>query len=372
MVNRCMLFGAHQLRSPNRRIKAGTNRPRTIVASISPATQSVVAKVGTAISPSTALTATNFGQNVTYSIAPALPAGFTMNTTTGVISGTPTVSIPTTIETVTASDGTNTATATITLSARLIPLISPTGFVVSGTVNSMITPSVAMEAKYFTGAVTYSIAPALPVGLTINTSTGVISGTPTSVLALSPFTMTATDGTDSATASVQVVVNASAITYSITYLPNSGSGTMVVDSGSGTSAKLTANAYSRTGYNFAGWKDAAGTSYSDGQSLTFTANTVLVLTAQWNAISVNQGTSAGQPDSITLMDPGSGLVGTTIVITGKFSRTITDIQWAGASLPQGSWVQTSTTVTFKSPQAAEHLHRSTQAGGDGEDLRQSR
>ncbi|WMW77971.1 LamG-like jellyroll fold domain-containing protein [Flavobacterium sp. 20NA77.7] len=49
------------------------------------------------------------------------------------------------------------------------------------------------------GMVTYSISPILPTGLSLNTATGVISGTPTVTLAQTSFTVTATNaaGTDS-------------------------------------------------------------------------------------------------------------------------------------------------------------------------------
>jgi uncharacterized repeat protein (TIGR02543 family) len=45
---------------------------------------------------------------------------------------------------------------------------------------------------------------------------------------------------------------------------------------------LTANAFTRTGYSFAGWNTAAdgsGTSYADGASYPFTSSTTLY--AQW-------------------------------------------------------------------------------------------
>ena len=318
---------------------------------ISPVTQSLEAKVGTAVTPSTAFTPKNFVGAVTYSISPALPAGLLFSTFTGVITGTPTVAIATTVETITATDGVDSATATITISSRLVPLISPTGFVVSGTLNKAITASTAMESKYFTGTLKYSITPAIPAGLKIDATTGVISGTPTALSPIATYTISGADGVDTATATVQIVVGESAITYAVTYLPNGGTGNMTADNGTGTSIKLSANQYSRTGYNFAGWKDAAGNVYTDSQILAITANTTLALTAQWSAIGVNNNTKAGQPDVITLMDPGSGLVGTPIVITGKFSLKVTDIQWNGTSLPAGSWTQTPTTISFNSVQA---------------------
>lgn len=318
---------------------------------ISPVTQSLEAKVGTAVTPSTAFTPKNFLGAVTYSISPALPAGLIFSTFTGVITGTPTVAISTTVETITATDGVDSATATITISSRLVPLISPTGFVVAGTLNKAITPSVAMESKYFTGTPKYSISPALPAGLAFDPATGVISGTPSALSSIATFSISGSDGVDTATASVQIVVGESAITYAVTYLPNGGIGNMAADNGTGASVKLSANQYSRTGYSFAGWKDAAGNVYTDSQILAITSNTTLALSAQWNAIGVNDNTKAGQPDVITVMDPGSGLVGTPIVITGKFSLKITDIQWNGTSLPVGSWTQTPTTIKFNSIQA---------------------
>ncbi len=77
---------------------------------------------------------------------------------------------------------------------------SPPAYVVNQGITAL-TPSVA-------GQVTaYSVAPALPAGLGINATTGVISGTPTTVTALANYTVTASNASGSITATVAVVVN---------------------------------------------------------------------------------------------------------------------------------------------------------------------
>lgn len=53
----------------------------------------------------------------------------------------------------------------------------------------------------------YSISPALPAGLTLNTQTGVISGTPTSVTAATDYTITATNASGSSQAVLNIAVN---------------------------------------------------------------------------------------------------------------------------------------------------------------------
>jgi hypothetical protein len=77
----------------------------------------------------------------------------------------------------------------------------------SGTVGTAITslnPSV-------TGTVTsYSVSPALPFGLSLDASSGVISGTPTAVSALDTYTVTAANGTGTTTATVMIEVSAPA------------------------------------------------------------------------------------------------------------------------------------------------------------------
>jgi hypothetical protein len=54
--------------------------------------------------------------------------------------------------------------------------------------------------------VSYAVSPALPAGLTLNTSTGVISGTPTTLTAIANYTITATNTGGSTTASVSIAV----------------------------------------------------------------------------------------------------------------------------------------------------------------------
>jgi subtilisin-like proprotein convertase family protein len=54
--------------------------------------------------------------------------------------------------------------------------------------------------------VSYSVSPALPAGLTLNTSTGIISGTPTTLTAASNYTITATNSGGSTDAWVSITV----------------------------------------------------------------------------------------------------------------------------------------------------------------------
>ena len=72
--------------------------------------------------------------------------------------------------------------------------------------------------------------------------------------------------------------------YTVTFNANLGSGTMANETDN-TPTPLTANAFTRTGYTFAGWNTAAngigGTAYADGASYPFTASTTLY--AQWTA-----------------------------------------------------------------------------------------
>lgn len=77
-----------------------------------------------------------------------------------------------------------------------------------------------MTATNFTSAVTYSVGPALPAGLTLDPQTGVISGTPTGASPATTYTITAT-GTDVLTATITFGVDEAGSDYDPA-LPNTG------------------------------------------------------------------------------------------------------------------------------------------------------
>ena len=162
--------------------------------------------VGTAI---TALSPTVTGTVTSYAASPALPAGLAIDATTGVISGTPTAAAAAADYTITASNAAGSTTFPLNITVNdaatgapsALSYSSPQTFTV-GTAITELTPTV-------TGTVSsYAVSPALPAGLAIDATTGVISGTPTTAAAEAPYTITASNAAGSTTFDLMLAVSA--------------------------------------------------------------------------------------------------------------------------------------------------------------------
>jgi len=144
----------------------------------------------------------------------SLPAGLSLNASTGVISGTPTGNTtgPTDF-TVKATDSetptAQSATASLSITISAPPLSVTTTSLAVGVAGSAYSASLQATGGVspYTWAVTTGT---LPGGLSLNASTGVISGTPTAS-GTSPFTVTATDSEipthKTATANLSIIIN---------------------------------------------------------------------------------------------------------------------------------------------------------------------
>ncbi len=119
------------------------------------------------------------GDPTSFSINPSLPAGLSLGPTSGFISGTPTIETLQATYRVTASnsDGSTTVDLVITVLAQ------PPTILTYSLIDAVYTKNVAISANIPTnsgGVITsYIIDSSLPTGLSLNTSSGQISGTPT-------------------------------------------------------------------------------------------------------------------------------------------------------------------------------------------------
>ncbi len=149
---------------------------------------------------------------VAFSISPALPVGLSLDPSTGEIAGTPAATSPTATYTVTATHtdpttkATNSATATLTIAVNPVaPSISypqSSYTFAAGTAITVIAPTSDGGP-----VASWSIAPALPAGLSFSASNGQIGGTPAAVVAAASYTVTATNATSSATAVLSITVS---------------------------------------------------------------------------------------------------------------------------------------------------------------------
>jgi hypothetical protein len=142
---------------------------------------------GTAIGT---LSPTVTGTVNSYSITPNLPVGLSLNTSTGAITGTPNTASASATYTVTATNAYGTITTTLSVEVQG----PPTGLTYPNqvfTINTAVSPIVATVVA--NPAPTFSISPSLPAGLSFNTSTGAITGTPLQRYLPTTYTITASN-----------------------------------------------------------------------------------------------------------------------------------------------------------------------------------
>jgi hypothetical protein len=171
--------------------------------------------VSTAITPNTP--SNSGGPIVSYSVSPGLPSGLSLNTSTGVITGTPTVYAASSAYTITATNTLGSTTATLNIAVNDLPPanLSYSSLAPVYSKGSVITNNTPSQSGGI--VLSYSISPALPTGLSLNTSSGVISGTPTAISISTPYVVTATNLSGNATATLNITVNdipPSSFTYS--------------------------------------------------------------------------------------------------------------------------------------------------------------
>ena len=177
-----------------------------------------------------------------------LPPGLTLNASTGAISGMPTTAGTTTFTvTVTDSEATPKTATSATLSITVNPALSvTTNSLPAGVVGTAYPASTTLQAAGGVSPYTWAVtANSLPAGLSLNASTGAITGKPTGpAVGTISFTVTVTDSespTKTATQSLSIVITAPTLTVTTTtaslptgVLGNTYSTTLAASGGAGS------------------------------------------------------------------------------------------------------------------------------------------
>ena len=201
----------------------------------------------------------------------------------------------------------------------------------------------AVSQNYNTTATVSGVGTLTKTGYTFAGWNTAANGSGTAYAASSTFTFTG-----NTTLYAQWTIN----TYTVTFNNNTGSGTMTAQTGNyNTTAALTANTFTKTGYTFAGWNTAAdgtGTAYANGASYTFTASTTLY--AQWaiNTYTVTYDANGGTGSQTDPSSPYNYNSTVTVLGVGSITRSggYTFTGWNTAANASGTAYAVSDTFTI--------------------------
>jgi len=211
---------------------AGNSSSHAITLTVNPPpaltiTTGSLAGAGLGVSYSQTLQATGGVPSYTWSVTSgSLPAGLSLSSA-GVISGTPSGTTGTSNFTVTVTDSQTptpaTKSASLSITVSIAPLSVTTTSLSGGVTGTAY--SQTLQANGGNPPYTWSISlGALPANLSLNASTGAITGTPTAT-GTSTFTVKVTDSAQaSATASLSITINGP-LAITTTSLPGGGTGT---------------------------------------------------------------------------------------------------------------------------------------------------
>ncbi len=140
-----------------------------------------------------------------YSVSPPLPAGLILDSVSGVLSGTPTVQSFAKDYVITTTSFAGSTPYTVNIAVVAAPNnLSYTDNAPIYAVGQAIAPPNKPNVQGITTL--YSIAPALPAGITFDQTTGIIQGTPMAVSPATDYTITAQNPGGSATTTIRLTV----------------------------------------------------------------------------------------------------------------------------------------------------------------------
>jgi len=339
----------------------GTSANFALTIAISPALPAI-----TSASTASGTMGVAFSFTVTASNSPTgfgaigLPAGLTINTTTGVISGTPTTAGTSSV-TVTATNAGGTATGALTITIALAKPTINSSLTASGTQNQAFSYQISG-----TGSPTSYNATGLPAGVTVNTTSGLISGTPT-VNGSFSVALSATNSAGTGTATLALTIAAPppapVVNSSLT-----SSGTV----GIAYSYTITAT-HSPTSYNATGLPGGLSINTSTGviSGTPTTAGTSSV------TIGATNGGGTGTATLALTINPPVPAITSTLTATGYLGSAFTyqitgsnsPISYSASGLPAGLSINTSTGAITGTPSGTTGTSNVTigahNAGGTG-------